>query len=449
MNNKFKLLPLVSMALLSACAGSNGEMPDAGVPVSGLMISPAAESLGFDEAGLDAIVAFHQQRVENQEIPGVAMLIARRGELVFEAAVGYADVDEKRPLEMDHLFRIYSMTKPVVTAAALQQIERKHFDLDTPISVMLPEFASMAVGRESDTGEIENVPATTPISVRHLLTHTAGFLASWSGGPLADLYAENGVYEGVPLNLADRSVVPRDIAQFTTRLAELPLAHEPGVQFTYGVSSDVMGRVIEVSSDESFDQYLDKEIFQPLKMHDTSFCVSADEIDRLTTLYEYDLDANLTAVEQWGDSVRACPVGVVSGGGGLVSTVHDYWRFTEALRLGGTLDGASILRPDTAALFEAPQSFVDESKSVGWMGGTEWGLSVAQVVDPTKTRWKDVEGNYYWSGAASTYFWIDPKNELVALIFTQILRNGQPNDIKWDYRDLVYDAFIGAPYPGR
>lgn len=437
------------LAVLSVYVGSTGHASESNVPVSGFMISKSAESLGFDTAGLNAIVTFHQKRVAGQNIPGVAMLIAQEGEILFEAAVGYADMEEKRPLAMDHLFRIYSMTKPVVAAAAFQQFEQGLYDLDTPISTFAPEFTQMTVGQETEAGAMALSPAIKPITVRHLLTHTAGFLSSWGGGSLADLYVSNGVYEGIPTSLKDRSILPTDLAEFSARLAKLPLAHEPGAEFTYGVSSDVMGHVIEIAANESFDSYLKRKVFDPLEMNDTSFCVASGEAERLTTLYEYDAEDTLFAVDKRDASVRSCPVGVFSGGGGLVSTVHDYWRFAEAIRQGGALDGTRILEPESAALFEEPQPFFDASDSEGWMGGTEWGLSVAQVVDPTQTHWKDVEGNYYWSGAASTYFWIDPKNELVALIFTQVLRNGQPNDVKWDFRNLVYDAFEGAPYPGQ
>jgi len=432
--------------MIASCVGDPGEEASGPAPEG---MSDNAVGLGFDPAGLSAIIAHYEKTVDDGRLPGAVILIARKGEVVFETAIGYADRESKIPLTIDHLFRIYSMTKPVTAAAVFQQIERGAFMLDTPVAELAPEFSNMTVGAKGEDGSLTFVPALTPMTIRHLLTHTAGFTAAWSGTEIANLYIRDGVYETVPYRLDDRSILPASLTEFAERLGKLPLAHEPGAQMTYGLSSDVLSLVIERVAGDPFDQYLADKIFKPLGMNDTSFCVSAAQKDRLTVLYEYDEDAVLRIVDRAENSVRSCPAGVFSGGSGLVSTAHDYWRFAEALRQGGVFEGTRIMTPQSAELFQEPQNFVDETKIDWWMGGTEWGLSIAQITDPSATDWKDVAGNYYWSGAASTYFWIDPKNEMIAMMFTQVKRNGQPNHFKWNFRDLVYDAFTGAPHPGQ
>lgn len=404
-----------------------------------------AERQGFSQEKLNEISAFYEGQVTAGVLPGAVILISRKGEIIFEDVIGYADLEMKKPLKRDSLFRIYSMTKPVITAATLQQVESDRLTLDMPVSEYLPEFENISVGVVDENGAFAQVPAKTVMTVRHLLTHTAGFPASWQDSEIGAMYRRDGVYETNPYTLKDKSMLPKDLDDFVARLARLPLAHEPGAQMTYGLSSDVMGLVIERAAGEKLDAYLNSHIFAPLGMRDTSFCVDEDKINRLANLYAYDEAVRLYLADKAESSVRRCPVGVFSGGSGLVSTAHDYWKFAEALRLGGGV----ILTEKSALQFETPQAFVDESKLGWWMGGTEWGLSVAQVTDPSKTDWKDVAGNYYWSGGASTYFWIDPKNEMVAIMFTQVERNGHPNTLKSDFRNLVYDAFIEAPFPGR
>lgn len=411
----------------------------------GVMGCDTRTNPAFDADKLSEISTFYEAQTANGVVPGAAVLIYQGGEIVYEDAVGFADIAAQKPLKTDSLFRIYSMTKPIVTAATLQLIEQGLLDMDQPVADILPEFANMRVIVSGNAAAVETRPAKTPITIRHLLTHTAGFTAAWSGDALGALYARDYVYETVPYTIEDRTKLPKDLSQFGTRLAKLPLAHEPGAQMTYGLSSDVMGLVIERVTGKTLDDYLQANIFKPLGMSDTSFCVTEGDKNRLANLYAYDAQANLYLADAAATSVRTCPVGVFSGGSGLVSTLGDYLRFAKAIHNGG----GPILSPESAAKFQEPQEFVDESKLGWWMGGTQWGLSVAQVEDPSKTDWKDVAGTYYWSGGASTYFWIDPRNDLIAMMFTQVERNGLPNTLKSNFRNLVYDAFTGAPYPGE
>jgi len=225
--------------MIASCVGDPGEEASGPAPEG---MSENAAGLGFDPAGLSAIIAHYEKTVDDGRLPGAVILIARKGEVVFETAIGYADRESKIPLTIDHLFRIYSMTKPVTAAAVFQQIERGAFMLDTPVAELAPEFSNMTVGAKGEDGSLTFVPALTPMTIRHLLTHTAGFTAAWSGTEIANLYIRDGVYETVPYRLDDRSILPASLTEFAERLGKLPLAHEPGAQMTYGLSSDVLSR---------------------------------------------------------------------------------------------------------------------------------------------------------------------------------------------------------------
>lgn len=430
---------VVSGALCASACYQSSQLQD--------VIPDAPSGALFSNEKMAAIGDFYTAQVEKGVVPGAAFLIYQGDELVLQGLTGYADLEARMPLTADTLYRIYSLTKPVLTAATLQLVERGKLALEQPISSVLPDFANMQVAVIEDDEITGSKAAQSQITVRHLLTHTAGFAAAWNGDALGKLYAQNYIYETVPytLDVEGRAKLPRDLNEFGARLSVLPLAHEPGAQMTYGVASDVMGLVIEKVTGQTLDVYLRENIFGPLGMDDTSFCVQPDDLGHLANLYAYDPGAALYLADAAATSVRTCPVGVLSGGSGLVSTPMDYLKFAKAIHK----EGGAILSPASAAMFRAPQAFVDERKLGWWMGGTEWGLSVAQVVDPSKTEWKDVPGNYYWSGGSSTYFWIDPRNDMIAIMFTQVERNGQPNTLKSNFRNLVYDAFEGAQYPGQ
>ena len=379
---------------------------------------------GFDLARLENMERVFGQQVEEGRLPGAVMLVSRRGEIIHEDAVGFADIDAGTPLRTDSLFRIYSMTKPVVTVAALQQIEDGLYTLDTPVTAFLPEFGALQVSGED--GELRPVSAT--MTIRHLMTHTAGFS-----------YNSYGLVEA-----AD------SLDAFIEAIAAEPLPHEPGAAFEYGLETDVLGAIVERAGGKPLADILEARIFEPLSMEDTGFCVEGSDLSRLTSLYEYGDEPVLAVRETAQDSRWACPVKMAEGGGGLVSTARDFWRFAEALRLGGERDGVRIISEDSAALLAAPQEGVDEAATTSWwMGGTDWGLNMAVVTDASANEWLDVDGNYYWSGAASTYFWIDPSNEMTAIFMTQVLRGSHPNTFKDDHRNLVYEALVEPARPAE
>jgi CubicO group peptidase (beta-lactamase class C family) len=372
---------------------------------------------GFDPVQLAELNAAFQQQALAGRLPGAVILVSRRGVIVHEAVIGYADIDTGASLKSDAIFRIFSMTKPVVTVASLQQIEEGHYTLDTPVAELLPEFAHVMVAGPDDLLR----PPLTLMTVRHLMTHTAGY--SYDDYPLLETAA--------------------DLDGFVAAIAERPLGQDPGERFDYGLETDILGALVARVDGRPLDKILHDRVFGPLGMVDTGFCVPQDKLERLTTLYAYGDEPVLSRQDTPEVSAWSCPVVVYSGGGGLVSTAQDYWRFAEMLRRGGELGGVRVLSKDSASLIAAPQPGVDEAATTDWwMGGTDWGLNMAVVTDAAANDWLDVDGNYYWSGAASTYFWIDPANEMTAIFMTQVLRGEHPNTFKDDSRNLIYRAFV-------
>lgn len=379
---------------------------------------------GFDPVALENMRAEFDRQAAQGVMPGAVMLVSRSGEIVFEDAVGLSDIEAGTPLQTDSLFRIYSMTKPVVTVAALQQIEAGHYSLDTPVADILPEFETLQV----DTADGALRPARTVMTIRHLMTHTAGYS-----------YNSYGLVEAA-----------ESLDEFIEAIAREPLPHEPGEAFEYGLETDILGGVIERTAGKPLQEVLEASLFEPLGMRDTAFCVKDDKLGRLTNLYEYGETPVLSLRERAENSSWKCPVDMAEGGGGLVSTARDYLVFAEMLRLGGVYADERILSAHSAELIAQPQAGIDEPATTSWwMGGTDWGLNMAIVTDASANDWLDVDGNYYWSGAASTYFWIDPANEMTAIFMTQVLRGRHPNTFKTDSRNLTYRALAQPSLPPR
>ena len=412
-----------------------GFASESDVPVSLFWARPMAVELGFDEEKLEALGDAYVQDVRDGKLPGVNLMITRRGQVVLRASIGFADREEHAVLSFDHLFRLYSMTKPIASVLSLQQIEAGLYDLDTAVGAFLPEFSEPLV-YDPDAGARKS---RSRMTVRHLLTHTAGFTAVWNEDAVAGMYEERGVVEHFP---NEYEKVPDSLSDFYLRISTLPLLHDPGTRRTYGVSNDVQGVLVQRAGDSNLASILRSRLLVPLGMRDTSFCVSWQDLDRFASLYTYDESGNLSRVEGSGETAYECPVALTSLSGGLVGTISDYWRFAEALSRGGVFDEARILSPESVELLFAPQPDVDEGDA--WIPGAEWGLGLAIVVDPSKSERTEVRDNVYWSGAANTSFWIDPSNELVALIFTQVRGSHPDFSIQTDFRNRVYSAFRGA-----
>ena len=369
---------------------------------------PKAEpaEVGLSAKALEGIEPALQKIVNDGEIAGAVALVMRHGKVAYVGVVGDRDLASDASMTEDTIFAIASMSKPITCVAAMTLVEAGTLGLDDPVGDYLPELKGQRVlgDPKDDVGdEIATVPADRPVTIRHLLAHTSGFAY---GGFLAADPRLARAYERA--NVMDRDV--KTIAEQVGRLAEVPLAHQPGAGWTYGLSHDVLGRVIEVVSGRGFDDYLQEHLFTPLDMTDTSFYVPESKRERLATIYRAGRDGDLVEIPRDPGSET-----MFSGGGGLYSTARDYARFAQMLLDGGTLDGAQILRPESIELMITNQ--IGEKTAFGGKYGLGFGLDF----EPAGDGEEPTLDLYHWGGLFSTNFWIDPRDDLVGVIMTQVL----------------------------
>ena len=389
------------------------------------------EEQGLSSEGMAKISEWSAKYVEEGKLAGMVTLVARRGDIVHFEAVGQRGSGDPRPLTRDALFRIYSMTKPVTSVAIMILIEDGELGLDDPVVKYLPELASLTVLKEG-----ERLPLVNPITVRHLLTHTAGFSYGWNPrDPVDALYANVN-----PERAADSN-------DFLQRLSTLPLKFEPGKQWHYGVAVDVLGVLVERISGKPFNRFLHERLFEPLGMVDTFFNVPAAKLDRFLPNHVWDWrNRKLTMFTNTNDA-EFKRVNFFSGGGGLVSTTVDYFRFAEMLRRGGDLEGTRILEAETVALMtrdHLPDIIPPIKNGVGRRAilrrGRGFGLGFDIVVDTVNGRGAASIGDYSWSGIAGTFFWIDPVLDVVAMGMIQVFRS--PLRLSTEMKDLVHGSLI-------
>jgi len=379
----------------------------------------APEAVGLSSERLARIHTILQAHIDRGELAGAVTLIARRGKVAHFEAHGTADLETRRPMQRGDLFRIASMTKVVTTVAAMMLYEEGHFTLYDPVSTFIPAFRSMQValpeeGNHAPTGAFTTVPAQNQITIRDLLRHTAGFTYAGGAHVVDPLYREGG------LRNWDKS-----LPAFVERLAAIPLAFQPGEGWEYSLATDVLGYLIEVVSGQPLDHFFEERIFQPLQMTDTGFVVPASALDRLVNVYQYEAGA-LTLLESAGDTPLRHPPPAFSGGGGwaslgsdggLVSTSVDYMRLLQMLLNGGTLDGKRLLSRKTVELM-----LTDQLNGLPtWLGpGVGFGLGFAVLQDVGAYGAPGSPGQVWWAGSDNTYFWIDPAEEMIGLLMTQI-----------------------------
>jgi CubicO group peptidase (beta-lactamase class C family) len=372
------------------------------------------EEVGLSSTRLERVTRIVQAAIDRGEIAGAVTLVARQGKVAHCGAAGLLDVASGTPMRRDAIFRIYSMTKPITAVAVLQLYEHGHFLLDDPIASFIPELAETKVlARETATG-IELADLERPITIRHLLLHTSGLTYGFlESSPVGKLYAQ------VRIDRMDEALDEK-----VRRLARLPLTHQPGRSWTYGMSTDVLGRLVEVVSGQPFDAFLKERIFDPLAMGDTGFHVPSIHLGRLATVYTTGDHGGLRP-DTRPELAYAEPPRYLSGGGGLVSTAADYARFCQMLLNWGTLDGERVLSRATVALMLAdhlpgphhPFPLGHPLLPVGW----SMALGAGTVVDGALTGLPYARGSYSWSGAASTQFWIDPTQDLTGVIMVQLM----------------------------
>jgi CubicO group peptidase (beta-lactamase class C family) len=403
-------------------------------------IDPA--EAGFDAARLTRIDRLLDGYVESGLLPGWQVVIARDGEIAHSATSGLRDIDASLPVEEDTIWRIYSMSKPIVSVAAMSLWEEGAFELKDPIERWLPAFGATRVYREGSELKPLTGGLAEPIRMWHLLTHTSGLTYGFHRAhPVDAIYRAAGYEWTFPRG--------KDLAACCEEWAAMPLLFQPGSEWNYGVSTDVLGRVLEVISGRPLDRVLRERVLDPLGMRETGFAAPEGELDRLAALYtphpETGRATREDALGALGRRVPAC----LSGGGGLVSTAADYHRFAQMLLGGGQLDGTRVLGPRTVAFMTANhlpghadlEQFGRPLFSETTFDGVGFGLGFSVVQDPVAARYPSSPGEFAWGGAASTAFWVDPVERATVLLFTQLLPSST-HPLRSQLHVLTHQALI-------
>ncbi|MGO9047333.1 MAG: serine hydrolase domain-containing protein [Xanthobacteraceae bacterium] len=395
----------------------------------------APEELGLATAGLDRLSAVMQREVDTGHVPGVSMLIARRGRTGYRQDFG-ALRPGGPPMPGNAIFRIYSMTKPIVTVALMILLEEGKLFVADPIAKFIPELANVKVGVESD-GKLDLVAAKRAITIHDLLRHTSGLTYAFTGNAAVQhRYGEAKLFTGDPANAKQFLTKNLSSAEFVAELAKLPLIAQPGDSWDYSHSTDVIGRLVEIVSGKTLGAFLHERIFAPLGMTDTGFYVPAEQYPRLADPFPSDPDGGLPVqlIE-----MRSAPR-FESGGGGLFSTMNDYARFAQALYQGGTFGGSRLIGRKTLEWMTSDH--LGPNVRIGTPSllqpGHTFGLGFAVRREAGMGQTPGTPGEFFWGGVAGTYFWVAPKEELYALMMVQAPR--QRDYFRQLFRTLVYAA---------
>ena len=427
---RFSRLILVLALASLACAWP----PAPAAPLA----AASPERAGFSRERLARLGERMQEFEADERLSGVVTLVWRKGRVVHRDVLGYQDVEAKTPMRRDTLFRIASMSKPITSVAVLMLVEDGKLQLNEPVDRWLPELARPRVLKDPAGPLARTTPAARPITVNDLLTHRSGLAYPFtSSGPLSKAMLEAGL-------LGWSSTLSPD--QWMQRLGKLPLAYAPGARWNYSVSTDVLGVLVERASGIPFPEFLRTRIFEPLGMQDTAFWVPPEKMDRLATLYALDPKGALSASDRPPGSAAANPPAFASGGGGLISTADDYLRFGRMLLDKGRLDGVRILSPRMVELMTTNQ-LSEEQRRIPFLGldfwaGEGFGLGVSVVDDPTKALGSPLisKGTHGWGGAHGTWYFVDPEQELVAVMMIQLTGGGQILRMIPAFETAVYQA---------
>jgi CubicO group peptidase (beta-lactamase class C family) len=414
-------------------------LPTAADLTDGLPHPVEPERHGMSSSRLRRIRPWLKAYVDSGKIPGAATLVARQGQVVFFDMYGMADRERARPIAADTIFRIYSMTKPLTSVAAMMLVEQGLIRLDEPVDRFVPELADMTVFVGGDHENYQTEPAREPITLKHLLTHTSGLTYDFvRATPVDKLYRNNRIFH-----------VSGDgtLAEMMTRLGALPLLAHPGAEWNYSVSTDALGYLIERVSGQAFDRYLSENVLEPLGMTDTGFHVPQAKHERFASCYAYAGENAMTLTDPPDTGRFSAPRTIFSGGGGLVSTMTDYLRFALMLMNKGELDGTRLLGRKTVE-YITTNHLPGDMASMGQprfseasYEGIGFGLGFSVVLDPTRSQVMESVGTYAWGGAASTAFWCDPIEDITTIFLTQ-LEPSSSYPIRAELRTLVNQAII-------
>lgn len=396
------------------------------------------ESVGFSSERLERLHSFIQEVVDKKELSGAVTILARHGKIVDYRTYGVRDFTSGAAMTKDTLFRDYSMTKPVTGVAMLILYEQGKWLPSDPISKFIPEFANLKVFAGLDsTGKMILVNPDHAPTMHELMTHTAGFSYGDGDGPVDDMYQKLNIRHAETLK------------QMIDGLAQVPLNYQPGTKWRYSLSMDIQGYIIEKITGQSLPDFMRDQLFTPLGMRDAGFYVPGDKRDRFATLYENDDHDGLRPDTSNGSGMGdfLSPPTRPSGGGGLVSTAEDYYRFAQMLANSGELGGVRVLAPSSVRLMDTnhlPPSLLTGEFHVGsqtMRTGLGYGYDCAVAYDPQAADLPDGKNTFFWDGAASTWYWVDPTNDIVFVGMIQRLRGGRPN-MEFSTRPLVYQALV-------
>jgi CubicO group peptidase (beta-lactamase class C family) len=399
------------------------------------------ESVGFSSERLERLHALMQQVVDQKQIAGIVTILARHGKVVDYRTYGQRDMAAGAPMTKDVIFRDYSMTKPVTGVAMMILYEQGKWEPSDPISKYIPEFAHLKVysGVDADGKPILVDPVHAP-TMRELMSHTAGFTYGFFGNTPVDK-----MYRDVqPLNSAN-------LQEFIDKMAKLPLLYQPGKGWTYSMSMDIEGYIVEKLSGQSLPDFIRNNIFKPLGMKDAGFFVPQDKRSRFSAVYTTGPNGELQLVGA-GPSGRSTDYAsqptMPSGGGGMVSTAEDYYRFAQMMLNGGELDGKRILAPATVKLMTSnhvPAELLTGQFGIGQMvmrPGFGYGYNCAVVFDPPEANLPEGKGTFFWDGAAGTWFWVDPTNDVIFIGMIQRMLGPASPNLEFESRNAVYGALV-------
>ena len=379
------------------------------------------EDMGMSTSRLRRMTPVMQGYVDNGKIPCALTMIARGGRLVHFEKFGMQDITAAKPVDFDTIFRLYSMTKPITSVAVMMLYEEGNFQLTTPISEFVPDFNDMKVYTGDGSAIVD---AEREVTIKHLLTHTAGLIyeSDRDNHPIDQRYEDADLYGG-------------DLANMIQKLGDMPLIHHPGDAWKYGMSTDVLGYLVEIVSGMPFATFLRTRIFEPLGMHDTGFSVRVENANRYSKIYDYVKGSGLKQIEKIHAATG--PLSFFhSGGGGLQSTAADYLRFCQMVLNGGELNGIRLLGRKTVELIT--MDHISHDWKPNERTGSGFGLGFAVVTDVADTSSLGSVGTCSWGGMASTTFWIDPMEELIAILMTQLVNADCPFHAQ--FRTLTYQA---------
>jgi len=412
------------------------------------------ESVGVSSERLTRLTEWLHEQVSSERLAGCSVLLARRGKVAYFQTSGLAEAETGKIFAEDSIVRIFSMTKPITTVAAMMLYEEGHFQLDDPVSKFIPSFSDPVVWQGAGIADVK--PAVTLMTIKHLMTHTSGLTYGFMRINAVDSRYRELIEENESMTLEE----------WADKVATIPLICEPGSQWNYSISSDLLGRLVEVWSGISLQEFFRTRIFEPLKMIDTGFHVEEENHGRFTAMYgptagggmsnvgkavatNIDRKGGLKLQETSAKNKYLKPATFFSGGGGLTSTMHDYAQFCQMFLNGGELNGQRLLGRKTVEYMR--QNHLPENRDMAAMGQPVWsettydgigfGLGGAVVLDPVTAQTITSKGEYHWGGAASTFFWIDPEEDLYVVFLTQLIPSST-YPIRRELRARIYQTLI-------